>query len=293
MDLTEIGLRYLTASAVQQWSVCPATWVLGSLFGKRDFKVPAVARHMAVRDALRACLHHQDDKAGDDVLIRTYTNRLIEWGIDPASEAARSDEDTLLPLLDGCVKEFQQVGCFKMPLAFRIASSLLVAGIETPLLSVADFVFEHTQVKVKTGKRLPSKIEPRDMAALALDARVRAQHPIIIYVTPKKSAVYEPTGAELKEALDQLCFEAMSLETMLLTAQSPGHALAMLPMNGDHFMWKPQLKVEALKIINQWRTSCGTLCTEIRELREGAGRITHRDLLPDARSWDAEGDVEW
>ncbi|HET8721018.1 MAG TPA: hypothetical protein VFM24_03250 [Nitrospira sp.] len=292
-SLEECGIHYLTASSVQQWREQPAVWVMEKLLGIRENRATAVAKTIAVKDGLRHALYAEDAYIGEDIALDVYRRKLLEWRIDPTSEAARSDEDIVLPLYDVHVKEIQRLGLLKKPLATGIASSLLVDGLGTALLAVTDFVFDDAQLRIKCCGRLPSSIQPRDMAALALDARVRGQVPMIVYATPKKLATYVPNGIELDAALDALIADARSLETFVRTAETPMHALAMLPVNTGHYLWKPELQVAASNMLNQWRTQNGALCTEGRGLPEGAARISHLDLLPDDRSGDAESDLEW
>jgi hypothetical protein len=293
--LDECGIRYLTASAIQTWRDSPAIWALGALFGLKNFQVPQVARHIAVRDGLRMCLHYASERAGEDVALGVYNRKLREWGLNPLGEAERSEEDIVLALLECHVKEFQRLGLFKKPLAYGIASAVLVVGLDTPLLSVADFVFDNAQVKVKTGKQVPSKPKPREMAALALDSLARPAVPAhVIYATHKRAATYTPTLSQLCVALEQLRMDAIAIETLVKTAQSPEHLLAMLPLNQDHFMWKPQLQAAALRILHQSREEVdGLIRAEKREFSEGSGRQPHLHLLPHVGPGDAESDLEW
>ena len=285
-------IRYLTAASLQQWREAPALWALKHLFGIHSYKCSAVAKAIALKDGLRYCMHNQNERAGEDIALGVYERKLEEWGIDLQSPSARSDHDSLLPSLQCHVQEIQRRGLLKKPLAFAVAKHVWIEDIEVPFLSVVDFVFEEVQLKVKFGGRCPSTIQPRDIAAMSVDADVRFQRPAILYGTMKKVGWFEPDHMQLRSALQRLRAEAMALQTLLKTAESREQVLAMLPINHYHYQWRPDLLEAATAIVNTYQEKQrGLICTEGRGLPERPARIACGDLLPDSGSWDSEVDL--
>lgn len=289
--LEECGITYLTAASLQLWREAPAVWALRYLFGIHSYKLPKVARSVALKDGLRAYLHTHDESLAEDTALEAYERKLVDWCVSPSDPDARSQHCTILPMISVIVKEIKDLGIDQKPLAFSIARHVPVDWAPVPLLSVVDFVFADRQLKIKFTDRRPSAIKPRDLASLAIDVMARNQPPQIVYVTHKHAGWHEPTIDELYVAQRQLQAEAEAMEVFLLSAQTREHALAMLPLNHEHWAWKPGLLEAASNIITQSKEkTLGLICTERRRLSEGASRHPRGDLLPGPGSWDAEID---
>lgn len=257
--LDECGIKYLTASAIDQWRDSPAVWALKAFFGFQDYRSPAFARSMALKDGLRGAFNQLGRSASEDLALRVFQMKLGEWGIAPASPGALKEHDSILSMLDGAVKEFLERGLMVRPMASGIANSHWVDDIEVPLLSVADFVFDTHQVKVVFTHRCPSAPRPRDLMGLAIDALVRSQQVAVLYVTMKKAAWYEPSPDDLAAALRDFVMEARNLQTFVHTIDSREHAMACLPLNSGHYRWTPALREKAISIITEAQESISHL----------------------------------
>lgn len=289
MNLEEAGIGYLTARSISQWRESPALWVLHRMFGVVDFKVPAVARSIACHDGLRHILYTGDISAGEDVALQVYVRKLGDWGLDAGSPEARSDQDSILCSIQCLVQEIQHRGLLKKPLATRISVPVWMEGVSVPLLSIAHYVWDNLQLDVKFGLKCPTSIQPKDMLTLVLNEKARAQPAEICYVTPKKVGWYEPEVPALLKCWEKAAIDARAMETFVLTAPSREHALAMLPLNPDTYLWKPHLLEAATDIlINSREKIIGSLCSQNRELPESTSGRPHRNLLPSDRSWNAE-----
>lgn len=292
MDLDEIGLNYLTASSLSHWRDSPANWVMVKLMGAQPEYKASFARAVAIREGVKHAIFFEDPRAGEDVIERVFQEKVKSWKISP--QQAIIEEGSILALYDVLVKEIQGHGFLKKPLASNLSKVVWINDLSVPLLSAVDFVFDELQLKVKTTMRCPKAIQPRDMAALSIDAMARDQPTAIVYATPKKSIWLEPDPSELTEALDGLYHEARSVETFLRTAESPQHALAMLPIDPGHFRWSPTSLARAIETL---KTSQEAIHAIIRSkdggFSERATRNARLDLLPASGSWDPESDMEW
>ena len=290
----EVGIRYLTAASVQAFRDNSALWCLRYLFGKSDFRSAAFARSVALNNGLKHILHTGDVSYGEDLALESYVRQCEEWGLDVmADPAARSEHDTLLEHLSGAVKAINEnLGGFPRPIASGLATHAFIGEFNTPFLSVPSFIFEDVQLHVKYTHRCPSKIQPKDMMAMSVDAAARMQPPRVLYVTTKKHLWGVPTPADL--ALARYCLEedALALQRFLGACETPEQALAMCPLNSEFYQWKPQLLSDARSILlNHTEKLNAALRSEVGgRLSEGPHRLPHRDLLSDYRPGDAEID---
>lgn len=268
--------------------------MLHKLYGFPRAKSSAIARASAIKDGLVATLHSGQTGYGEDVALGSFARNVREWGLDGSAPEVRSDEDAILSSLECIVKEIQRRELFARPVAFNIAKHVWVADVHVPLLSVVDIVFETMQLRIKSTMRCPSTIQPRDLAALRIDALVRPQPAEIIYVTPKKFNWLAPAQVEFGRVLGELTADARALQTFLMTAQDRVHALAMLPLNQGSFYWDDGLRLEAEKLLSTFKErTYGLIRPEGRRVSERTSGEPCGDLLPGAGSGDTEGDLEW
>jgi hypothetical protein len=292
----EAGIRYLTAASIQAFRDNSALWVMRYLFGRSDFRSAAFARSLALNDGMKAALHYGDVGRGEDAALWSYERRLEGAGIKPSDPSARSEQDAILPMFNMAVKALQEnLGGLERPISSGLATHTFIGDFSTPFLSVPTFVFEQVQLHIKYTHRLPSKIQPKDMMALAIDGEARDVQPGILYVTMKKHAWLIPSQRELTEAAQQLVEDASALTAFLGAADSPEQALAMCPLNPEFYQWKPQLLSDCRTILRNHKEKLldGSLCPQIgRRFSESPARHPHRNLLPDYRSGDADNDGE-
>ncbi len=288
----ECGISYLTASSVTMYRENPACWVMRYLYGVRPKNNVALARTIAVKDALKHWLYQGKLGFAEDLLDKVFTQKCDEYGVDLDDPDARSEHSTLLELFLLSVKGFQQLGLGaefgKLPVATDIAHSVWVEGLGAPFLAAPAFVFQDWWVEVKPGKRCYNAVTERDRVKACIHHKVyHEKEGAFIYASPKRfNIAWSPKGAaELEWA--ELALDALALQNFIQSAQSREHALAMVPINPGHYRWDEVMLTEvgkALAITQETMNAVNR--TKAHELRApGAGDIPW-DLLSDLGSGD-------
>lgn len=278
----ECGIRYITPSSINAYRANPAYWVMRYFYGEKSTS-PAFIRSIAVKAGVKALLYKRDMGRAEDVVLETYQHRIGAEKLPWDDPGVQNEYDNCLPMFGGLVKALEALDLIKVPTATGLPISVWADGVTAPFLSSPDIVFDDCVVDLKPTKACPSKIPERDLVAMAIHSRARKTEVFNIYATGKRYAVHAGLPWQLDQAWLDLVIDAQALQTFVLSAESREHALAMTPLNRDHFYWSPESldKARGVLKLTQERLHGLKDAAGTRRLREpGAGDLSG-DLLPD------------
>jgi len=279
----ECGIRYLTPSSINAFRDNPAYWVMRFLYGVQTTS-PAFIRSIAVKAGVKSMLYERKLGHAEDRALETFQHRIGVSGMDWEDPGVQDEYDNVLPMFDLAVKALDGLGLIKMPTAMDMPTHVWADGVTAPFLSSPDIVYEDCVVDLKPTKRCPSKLPFRDLAAMAIHSRAREGVVIHnIYATNKKYASYAPLPSQLDEAWADLVTDAFALQTFVFSAESREHALAMTPLNRDHFYWSDESLEKARSILKltQERMHGLNNAAGTRRLRAPGTGDPFGDMLPD------------
>lgn len=238
------GLRHLSASSLNLYSAEPALWVLRYLHGFRDDVGPKAWRGQAVEAGLDWWLYKQDRDGALDAAKVAYVERETEFagnndGVVP--DDADTVGEGIEPMLDQAIEATKDFG---LPLARQFKIEHWLDGIEVPVIGYIDYDFEDFLFDLKTTERLPSEPRPEHCRQVALYAAAQKKKAKLVYVTPKKYAVYEVEDAD--QHLRRLSRMAHSVRALLAMSDSVTMAAQVFAPNYESFYWNDQA-IEASK----------------------------------------------
>ena len=131
-------------------------------------------------------------------------------------------------------------------------------GVIDPWIGFDDYTFKPKDddprpicLDLKTTHRLPGGITDTHKRQMALYQMMRPDHKIeILYVTPKKHAIYEMTMPEAVEICEQLKKAAQAGERLIGLFEDPKElATLFAPDFGGSFYWNdPTIRAEAKRV---------------------------------------------
>jgi hypothetical protein len=253
------------------------------LYGEKSTS-PAFIRSIAVKAGIKALLYQREMGRAEDVVLETYQHRIGAEELPWDDPGVQDEYDNCLPMFGGLVKALAELDLIKVPTAMDLPTSVWADGVEVPFLSSPDIVFDDCVVDLKPTKACPSKIPERDLVAMTIHHRARGVQVFNIYATTKRHAIHTGLPWQLDQAWIDLVIDAQALQTFVLSAQSREHALAMTPLNRDHFYWSPESldKARGVLKLTQERLHGLKNAAGTRRLREPGAGDASWDLLPDS-----------
>ena len=110
-----------------------------------------------------------------------------------------------------------------------------------PVIGYLDYEMPDCVVDLKTTKALPSEPRADHVRQAAVYARATGLPVKLLYVTPKKSATYELTQAQIDEGWRQIVAAAEALEIVLRTF-GPKELKQIYVPDFDHYVWNDAMK---------------------------------------------------
>lgn len=221
------GIRHLSASSLNLWSVMPGLWALRYLCGFKDTFGPAAMRGTAVEAGMVHMLHGRPDPL--QVALDTFTEGMQ----GELSEAIDEERDRIPGML-------KQIAAWAPPgdlRATQIKIECWLDGIAIPLIGYVDFSFDDADVDLKTTKQCPSKPKADHVRQASIYRTARNKPGRLLYVTDKKHAEFEITDDMRDAAMDEIALTARSLDRYLSAFNAPTDALRCLPIDRDNFRW--------------------------------------------------------
>jgi hypothetical protein len=222
-------IGHLSPSSLALYRAAPALWVLRYLFGVHDDTTAYAWRGKAVEIAAEAVIDGASDEQAAAVAMAAFEKEAggeIEPQIDRERRAIPSMVRQAAPV-------FRELGT---PLARQRRIEVWIDGIEVPIIGYADFVYDPVVIDLKTTHALPG--EPRCDHAVQVVAYADGLQtlPGLLYISPKRFAVYGADSIDAIAARRTLRLSALAIRTMLAAAETKEAAAAFF-VPGDDFRW--------------------------------------------------------
>lgn len=294
--LEECGIRFLSASSINNYVTNPAWWTVRHMMGVKQPVSAALIRSAAIKAGLKHWLYKGSEDLAEDVALEHYSLETSSVGLEATDEKTAKEQDAILPMLHEFCKLFHGAGLKKIPLAVGVFNTVLLDGVTVPFITCPDFVFDDCVVDVSASHKMPgSTLPPKDLQTSGLHMLFRGDTPIFrAYATMKRSALVPVGEAEAMAALLRLREDAAALERALEVVSTAKEMLALVPLKPDHWLWSPDMLKVAKEAIPQLppqeRERHGIQSARAKQFRAAPGRGTSGVVLPGRGPGDAGGD---
>lgn len=223
----KFGIKWGSPSSYNLWSANPALWALKYLHRVPDAPGPKAWLGQAVEAALEA----QDRTVG----AKIFDDKAGEFRGDPADLA--EIRKLIEPMYSQANAGILSIG--KTGAVYQEKVEHWIDGIAIPTIGYIDFLFEDLLVDLKTTSAMPSKPKPEHARQVAFYAKATGKPAALLYVTPKKWAVYELSAAEIDNAYRELRRAALALQSSLASARDGVEFFERVFTTFDDFRWNP------------------------------------------------------
>ena len=218
----------------QLYSQQPLAWVMRYLFNIRDDGSPATWRGRAVEKGVDAFLFSGDVQRGLMHAVQEYDH--LAQGL--ADDKAAQERDNVPECYKQAVTALRGVGT---PLHRQRRLEIKLPGLELPVLAFTDYEWEDQGLDLKTTLRMPSAPSAAHIAQMALYSYATDKQFSLVYVTPKKNALYPVTQEMALPAFKRLHRTFLSMQQMLRMVETPEQAAHIFGADFEHYAWNAEM----------------------------------------------------
>ena len=242
--------KYTSHSELWMYATDPAAWHLRYNMNVRGSTNANMARGNAVEHGSEMLL---TDEFGTVTEQDAIDEAVKMFNKETALLVNAPDREKVVEQIPGFVTEaykaFQQFGrCISTQNRMEID-----LGVGLPILGFDDFEFEgepRMSVDLKTTTRIPSELPDMAMQQASIYQAMRPEHKIIfVYVSPKKSQVFEVNKADTIEVIESVKMRAKAMMTMRGLSNDPKEIATLFAPSYSSFYWNdPVMRSEAKRI---------------------------------------------
>jgi len=235
MDFKSAGIKYLSPSALNLYRAEPTLWCGRYLYGWKDDAGPKAWVGNAVEAGLHAYLHGNSDGP-------TSIERPLGFAMNDFENKAHGEitgeldeaRDEIEPMLrQACLAMADR---FDSKPRYQLKCEHWLDGIDVPMMGYLDFEWpDGGIVDLKTTRSMPGQSKPDHAAQVAFYMNARKQSGSLLYVTPKKHALY-PID-DMNVALVPLVQAAHALKSLLALARTKQDAIRIFAPDLNSFYW--------------------------------------------------------
>ncbi|CAB4200083.1 PD-(D/E)XK nuclease superfamily [uncultured Caudovirales phage] len=240
------GIKHLSASSLNSFREQPAVWVVQYLMKMRGEAGPAAWRGQAV-------------EAGLDLLL-FQPNTTMEQAI--AASQKKWDELAMGDASDKAIKEYDDIPGYLEQAQLAIKSlppimtrqskiSILLDGIEIPVIGYTDYMFADFGIDLKTTNRMPTEARQSHVDQMAIYMKAKKKPFKLLYVTPKKWSLKEVSADMAAASMKRVTMGAHSIRHLLAKSLDPSDALNFYSPDFTSFYWSPPLIEAAQKVYDE------------------------------------------
>lgn len=235
------GMKHLSPSSLRLYREEPAAWVVRYLLGIKDESGPGAWRGQAVEAGLDRILFGYDAPMATTVMNAKW-NELAQGVADDRAEKECGD------LPEYLARACEAMKGRPVPLTRQSKISIDLPGIEVPLIGFADWTWDDCGVDLKTTQRLPSAPQPAHVEQMACYMEATDKPFSLLYVTPKKYAIYTVTPEMQRDAMVRVRRGAQAVRALLDKCGSAQDALGIFSPDMTSYQWSPEMILAANKI---------------------------------------------
>lgn len=186
---TKHGITHLSPSSINTWINCAGLWVAEKIFGHRGPPSPAMARGIAVEEAIVAVVAHgKNVEDATTTALRNYDGRFFI-----GDEKTARERDLVAPMVEQALAVLAPLGEPEFPEGGGQNKVELVCNcgdFKIPIIGYLDLLYpQHGRViDLKTTQRMPSRMSPEHQLQRGIYARAKRNHAVeFLYCTPSKA----------------------------------------------------------------------------------------------------------
>jgi len=241
----KFGIKHLSPSSLNLYAVNPSLWCGRYLFGWRDEMGPAGHRGTAVEAGLDLWLFHRNQ---GDAIAKALAH-FAELTQGEASDDHEAERANIAPMLQQAIGALKDV---PTPVGRQLKIEHYVNGVEVPVLGFIDYLWDDFGIDLKTTKACPSAIKADHGRQVATYAEAKQRPFKVLYVTAKKSALYDLTDNEQAMHLRDLERQARAVRHLLNKSVDAAEAAKFFGPVREDFRWNEQLLDKADEL---WRAA--------------------------------------
>lgn len=228
------GINHLSPSSLNLYAANPSLWVGRYLLQWQDEFGPAASRGTAIEAGLDLWLFDRSKAVeAEAVALANFMDR-TQGLADDDHEAERAN---IVPMLKQAILALADV---PVPIGRQMKIEHYANGIEVPIIGYVDYLFDDFGLDLKTTKACPSSIKADHARQVAVYAEARKRPWKVLYVTAKKSALYELGGNEQAIALRDIERHASAVRHLLKHSFDAQEAAKFFAPSLDDFRWSPK-----------------------------------------------------
>lgn len=228
------NITHLSPSSLNLYAANPSLWVGRYLLAWQDEFGPAAARGTAIEAGLDLWLFDRAKASeAEAVALANFADRTGGLA-DDDHEAERAN---IVPMLKQAILALVDV---PVPIGRQMKIEHYANGIEVPVIGYVDYLFESFGLDLKTTKACPSSIKADHARQVAVYAESKQRPWKVLYVTAKKSALYELGTEDQVIALRDLERQARAVRHLLKHSFDATEAAKFFAPVLDDFRWSPK-----------------------------------------------------
>lgn len=229
------AITHLSPSSLNLYAANPSLWVGRYLLKWADEYGPAASRGTAVEAGLDLWLFDRTKAAeAETVALANFADR-TQGVADDEHEAERAN---IVPMLRQAIEALKDV---PIPVGRQMKIEHYANGIEVPIIGFVDYLFEDYGLDLKTTKACPSSIKADHARQVSVYAECKKRPFKILYVTAKKSALYELGGNEQATSLRDLERQGRAVRHLLNHSFDAMDAAKFFAPDFSDFRWSEKL----------------------------------------------------
>lgn len=233
------AITHLSPSSLNLYAANPSLWVGRYLLAWQDEFGPAASRGTAIEAGLDLWLFDRSKaQEAETVALANFMDR-TQGVADDEHEAERAN---IVPMLRQAIAA---LGDVSTPIGRQMKIEHYANGIEVPIIGYIDYLFEDFGLDLKTTKACPSAIKADHGRQVAVYAECKKRPFKVLYVTAKKSALYELGGNEQAIALRDLERQARAVRHLLKHSFDAMEAAKFFAPDFSDFRWSDKLSEAA------------------------------------------------
>jgi hypothetical protein len=223
------GIGHLSPSSLALYRAAPALWVLRYLFGVHDEASAYAWRGKAIETAAEAVI----DGASDEQAVAAAMQAFEKHASGEIAPAIDRERHAIPRMVSQAAPIFRELG---VPLARQRRIEVWIDGIEIPIIGYADFVYDPVVIELKTTYAIPTAPRFDHCIQVVTYADALRVLPGLLYISPKRFAVYGANIIDATAARRTLRRSAHAVRALLEAAETR-EAAAALFVPVDDYRW--------------------------------------------------------
>lgn len=219
----------LSPSALRLFRNAPVAWCARYLYELREDAGCKAWRGRAIEHALDQFLFLKTQDPA--MLTAAARSSFDEQAMGEISDEITAERDSL----EGYITQAITLAAkYPVPFARQARIERTYANVDLPVVGYADWIFEDGgALDLKTTTALPAKPRADDVVQVAFYGRKKAS---LLYVTPKKAALYHIAPDDIAAANEDIAQAARTLCAALKAFSKPRDMLAVYPLMQDSYL---------------------------------------------------------